>query len=172
MRDIDKVKFKNICQAELKRLFTYSQDSGLLTWNINKRGVRAGDKAGCVDSAGYIKIMIDGVEYRAARLAFIYMTGKSPDMYIDHINGDKSDNRWCNLRAVTPAENCRNQRLQKNNKSGINGVGWHRVSSKWRATIKVNSRMIHLGLFYDKFDAICARKTAEMKYNFHENHGV
>lgn len=99
------------------------------------------------------------------------MTGEFPEGQIDHVNQIKTDNRFENLREVTNTINHQNIQLQKNNKSGVHGVGFHKTTKKWRACIKVNGKLIHLGLYSEKDLAIKARKEAEVKYKFHKNHG-
>lgn len=79
---------------------------------------------------------------------------------IDHINHNRLDNTG----------NSKNKTMRKINKSGATGVSFHKAAGKWRAFIKVNYKQVHLGL-YDDFDvAVAARKAAESKYGFHENH--
>jgi hypothetical protein len=68
----------------------------------------------------------------AHRIAFFLMTGRWPK-YVDHINGDKTDNRWCNLREATMAQNKANESLRSSNKSGLKGVSWHKAAGKWEA---------------------------------------
>jgi hypothetical protein len=92
---------------------------------------------------------------------------RSPGMHIDHVNGDKLDNRSANLRVVTPQRNQVNRkRLNRNNSSGVRGVGLTRTSARnpWRAQITVNRQNIHLGLFPTREQAIAARRAAEETY--------
>lgn len=95
-------------------------------------------------------------------------------MQVDHINHDRTDNRIENLRLVNANENCKNQKASTRNKSGVVGVSWKSQKNKWHAQIMVDGKQIHLG-FYDDIndakDAKDARKVAERKYGFHENHG-
>lgn len=98
------------------------------------------------------------------------MTGKDPES-LDHINGNRSDNRWENLREASPLENQRNRKLNANNRSGKSGVCFVKNSQKWRAQIKVESKMIFLGDFRELGDAVEARGAGELKYLFHKNHG-
>jgi len=79
---------------------------------------------------------------------------------VDHINGDGLDNRRSNLRLATTAQNGANRKLSANNTSGVTGVYWHRAQKKWGAQIKVNRRMIYLGRFIEKQDAISERQKA------------
>lgn len=68
---------------------------------------------------------------------------------VDHINGDRLDNRRLNLRVTTRSENMRNQRTRCNSVSGFKGVCWHRVTGKWSAGIRHLGKRIHIGLFDD-----------------------
>ena len=96
-------------------------------------------------------------------LAWALRSGKWPEKYIDHINGQKDDNRWCNLREATNQENVRNQtKLRKNNTSGVHGVSQKR--KLWRADIRVDGHLIYLGSFVEIKDAKTARKEAEEIY--------
>lgn len=119
----------------------------------------------------YIRFVVDGVRTQAHRWAFLYMTGSFPEEMVDHINHNKLDNRWENLRPVTNQENQRNMKKPKDNTSGVVGVYWHKPAKRWLASIRVDSRLVHLGSFASFSDAVDARKNAEVLYGFHENHG-
>lgn len=121
-------------------------------------------KTGAVFKGSYIRITINGRSYRAHRLAFLLMTKSWPENYVDHIDRDGKNNKWCNLRQATPSENMMNRSVQKNSSTGIPGVCWIRKKKRWRAYIKVNREYIHLGLHRDIEDAIKARHEAEEKY--------
>ena len=98
--------------------------------------------------------------------------GPIPKGYqIDHINGDRADNRIENLRLVTPSENQMNVKLRDNNTSGVTGVFWDKRTSAWCAACYVDGKSKHLGRFRDWFDAVCARKSADNRYGYHVNHG-
>lgn len=161
-----------VTSERLAELLHYDPDSGIFTRLVRTtNSIHVGDKAGWPDSHGYLKIMVDNVQYFAHRLAWLYMTGQFPAEQVDYINRNKPDNRWSNLRAVSNLENCRNQSLPKNNTSGHIGVHWHKQCKKWSSRIRVNGRLISLGLFVDVLDAAKARQAAEVKYGFHVNHG-
>lgn len=126
MGNINKEKQAAMPQKLLHELFDYNELTGVWV-NKTNRGTRAkaGQPAGCVNSRGYVKIRINGYEYRAHRLAWTYTYGDYPDgkqPFIDHINGNPSDNRIVNLRASSGAENNRNQKKDPRNKSTITGV--------------------------------------------------
>jgi hypothetical protein len=120
---------------------------------------------------GYLSGAIFGRGYRAHRVLWLLHTGKWPSSQIDHINGDKADNRLVNLREVTNEENSKNQKIRVNNTSGVHGVFWNKRNKKWQAMIGISGGRKHLGFFAEKEDAATARKAAEIKYGFHENHG-
>ena len=162
-----------ITQKQLKKLLHYNHNTGIFTRiKRTSNSVKVGDIAGWNDSNGYIKISVQNKSYRAHRLAWLYMTGKWPKDKIDHINHICDDNRWVNLREATNQENNKNASLSKANTSGISGVSWDKQADKWRAQIGANSKSVRLGLFVDKFEAVCARKSAENKYGYHSNHGM
>ncbi len=147
-------------------------DSGDRRWNTKYSGKRAGS----LDlSSGYryIGFTIKGKRqhFLEHRLVFIWFHGHFPKGQIDHEKGIKDQNWIEYLRDVSSSENNKNKRMPKNNTSGVMGVSWHKPLGKWRAGIMVDYKTIHLGYFYDKFEAICARKSSEVKYRFHENHG-
>lgn len=109
------------------------------------------------DNNGYV---ISGRNVRIHRLIMNPPKG----MTVDHINGDRSDNRRCNLRVCTQAQNSHNKHSSPLNKSGKIGVYLNKKSLKWIAQIGVNNKTIHLGTYENLDDAISARKEAEEKY--------
>lgn len=137
-------------------------------WN----GRFAGSEAFAVlGNNGYYSGSIFRKKYLAHRVIWLLYTGEWPLEEIDHINGDRRDNRISNLRPVSHTENARNQRLNKKNTTGAIGVGFYKKTGKWEASIKIGGRKSHLGLFDDFDSALLARKVAEAKYGFHKNHG-
>ena len=161
-----------VTQKELKELFHYCADTGIFTrLTQSSYRVKIGDIAGYLHHDGYRVIKIKGRGYGAHRLAWLYVYGDWPKDQIDHVNHIRDDNRIANLRDVTNRENSKNSLLHKNNTSDVSGVHWDKRSSKWRATIQTAIKSVHLGLFADKFEAICARLSANNKHNYHESHG-
>ena len=133
-------------QQELKELLHYDQDTGIFTWLISRGNIKNGKKIN--NSAFYYtNIKINKKSYRAHRLAWLYVYGFMPTNQIDHINGNKSDNRICNLREVTNQQNQFNSPVRKDNKSGIKGVHWHKKQSKWVANLHINGKQKQLGSF-------------------------
>ena len=161
-----------ITQERLKELLHYDPDTGVFTWKESRGGVSIGGSAGTLNQYGYISILIDRRSYLAHRLVWLYVHGEFPVNSIDHINHVKLDNRMENLRDANESVNSMNRPMQKNNKSGHTGVHWHKGNKKWFASIKVDRKSIGLGLYVELSDAVKARKDAEKKYKFHENHGI
>lgn len=114
---------------------------------------------------GYIYASFLGKHYKLHRIIWLYMTGEWPD-YVDHINGNKADNRWCNLRNVSHLMNMRNQKIRSNNTSGHSGVMWKKINKKWEVTIGNKNSKKYIGLFTNKEDAIAARKKAEEELGY------
>jgi len=160
-----------ITQTRLKELLDYNPDTGVFTWKVRRSNIAAGTVIFSRHSHGYFQVGVDKKRYLAHRLAWLYVYGEMPEHEIDHINHDPADNRIKNLRCVTHAENLKNASLQKNNLSGINGVHYDKSRSKWMAHIQVQKKFKNLGRFDSFEDAVFARKTAEIRYGFHENHG-
>ncbi len=160
-----------LTQKRLKELLHYDPETGDFT-NRTTRSSSAikGNIAGSLESIGYVCIRIDYVRYWSHRLAWLYMTGDIPEE-VDHINHDRSDNKWSNLKWANKTINTRNKSLSKNNTSGINGVFWDKRHNKWYAEITANHKKTFLGYFVQIKDAGEARKAADIKYGFHPNHG-
>ena len=134
--------------TRLSELLFYEPETGAFLW-VESRGSKyqQGTIAGGISPAGYRRIMIDGVKYRASRLAFKIMTGRDPVNLVDHINGCRSDDRWANLREATYSENCMNAAQRKDNRCGLKGVFFHKKSGRFVARIAVNGKQSHLGEF-------------------------
>lgn len=137
-------------------------------WNAKFSGKRA---LVSVNRDGYRHGGIFHRNFLAHRVIWAMQTERWPHLGIDHINGDRADNRWVNLRQADQQENLRNTRIYSKNKSGHTGVCWDSGAGKWRATITVSGRSIYIGIYSEIADAIEARSQAEMKHGFHQNHG-
>lgn len=161
-----------LTQSLLKSLLHYDHTTGVFTNVASRGGAKIGGIAGTVSGAqGYRRIKINGKLYKAHRLAFLWMTGCFPANHVDHINGQTDDNRWDNLRSTTSSQNSRNAKRSHKNQSGCTGVYFAATYNYWRAQIRFNGKQNHLGTFSHIFDAACARKSAELKYGYHANHG-
>ena len=161
-----------LTQEQLKEILHYCPETGIFTRKIKTSHKKVGQVFGCKGRAGYLSSSIDGKVYKSHRLAFLYMTGSFPLEQVDHINQVKHDNRWENLRDVTAGENLKNQSMQRRNTSGCTGVRWDEARQKWNAQISADGKMKWLGRFDCIDDAIKVRRAAEIKYGYHENHGL
>lgn len=161
----------NLTHGYLKECLDYDPETGVFTWREREdrssqwNGRFAGKVAGYCGAKGYWKIRINDRARNAHRLVWLYMTGQFPHDQVDHINMDRADNRWCNLREATNAENNRNRRISPTNRSGRKGVDWHRSSGKFRAQIKVDGKKIHIGIFDKIDDAASAYAAAAERYH-------
>lgn len=162
----------------LLECFEYNKEDGILYWKIrplyhfkNNKIMKAmnsklsGKIAGTLSSKGYINIALDKKHYMAHRIIWKLYYGIEPTALIDHINGNKDDNRIENLREVTHLENCRNiKKLNKFNKSGYTGVHLCKKTKKWFAFIYLKGKSISLGSFGTIEEAIAAREEGVNKF--------
>jgi len=178
---------KTITIADLRLLLRFDAATGNLIWLPRSASqVRSGKQseadrwngryAGRMaftapTNSGYLSGAIHKKPLLAHVVAWALLSGRWPDGEIDHINGDRSDNRACNLREVSRIENQRNRCLPGNNTSGRIGVSYNKRDQRWTAHIGVDGKHVSLGYFPRKDDAITARAAAEARHNFHENHG-
>lgn len=146
----------------------FETDRQFATWNSRFAGRPAVNVA---HSHGYLVGRVNSQMYKAHRLAFALHYGRWPEGEIDHINGDKSDNRISNLREVSTLRNGKNRPKQANNTSGVTGVAYSAAKRKWFARIKVSQKLIHLGYFESMPEAVSARRSAEIKFGFSARHG-
>lgn len=134
--------------ANLPSHVSYDPETGIFkrmrTYGYRNR-YKSGEIIGSIDARGYLILKFDGKQYKAHRVAWALMTGKWPEFEIDHKDGPKNDNRWCNLRPATHAQNVRNRPIGHNNRSGFKGVV--RCGRKWRAVVGYEGRKFDLGVF-------------------------
>jgi len=119
----------------------------------------------------YRRITVNRARFQAHRIAWVLYYGEWPAGKLDHIDGNGLNNKITNLRMVTSAENSKNCKMNSKNKSGVNGVCWERRQGQWKAQICVNHKVIFLGHFRTLLAAAYARHVANLKYDFHPNHG-
>lgn len=127
----------------------YDPVTGQFTWAISARGVVKGKPAGTIDREGYRVVKLGRKPYRAGRLAWFLVHGAWPIGSIDHINGNRADDRLCNLRDVPHELNMQNKRVaMRNNRScGLLGVTWNKQHHRWQSKLMVNKVFHHVGLF-------------------------
>lgn len=140
---------KILTAERLRELLSYDPETGDLMWIIkNSFRIKVGDVAGYKDYRGCLLVRIDRRIYRAHRLAWLWTHGRWPTDEIDHIDGNPSNNRMCNLREATHALNMQNRRRATfDNKSGFLGVSWREDRKTWVARIQINGKKAHLGHF-------------------------
>lgn len=144
-----------ISQDELNQFFDYDAESGNLIWKVHTNShMKIGEVAGWEDPKEYRQISLLGKRYKAHRLIWIYHYGELNGI-LDHIDGDKHNNRIENLRLATPSQNNCNTGLIKSNKSGLKGLYWDKINEKWRVQIEINRVRKNVGRFADLFEAAC-----------------
>lgn len=185
------VNKSELTQDVLKELIHYDPDTGIFTWkerdikwfseerywktwNSNFSNKIAGNIHLETTGNKYERILIFGKQYQSHRLSFLYIEGHfpmEPKKFIDHIDGNGLNNKWENLRKVTAKENSRNRKRDKDNLTGQTGVSINNEGTRFYANIHGNNGIEFLGSFKTLEEAIIARKAAEVKYNYHPNHG-
>lgn len=125
------------------------------------RGVKPGDVAGTKHIEGYIQVNLRGQIFLAHQIVFAMHHGWTP-AEIDHINGDRADNRIENLRAVSRSQNLQNAGIRSDNTSGVRGVSWSKLRNKWHVRIWKEKVKHSIGFFDDLEDARLARLQAEI----------
>lgn len=168
----------------LRQLLRYEPETGKLFWkergqewfpagtkpsSWNKR--LAGKEAAWASDQGYKRITVCHVAVGAHRAAWAIHYGEWPAQPIDHIDGDRANNRISNLRVVPVAENNRNCARRKDNRSGIAGVYYSNTFNRWKAEVRLNGRKIALGTFSTREEAVSARQKANASLPFSERHG-
>ena len=148
----------SLTQERLMSLVSYDAETGVIAWRHNGR------RAGWQHRWGYRNVRVDGVSYAEHRLAWFYVHGWWPAADLDHINRVRDDNRLANLRPATRSENCQNQPIRSTNRSGVTGVYYHSCARKWVASINIDKKQRHLGVFDTAEQAAAARKSAEQQY--------
>jgi hypothetical protein len=158
----------DLTSERLRELMIYEPETGLFRWRISRRKSSAGTIAGTSwpPPHDYVIIGVDRARWLAHRLAWLYMTGKWSKVDIDHINGNRSDNRWINLREATRSQNVGNSKLSSANRSGFKGVHFDKSRGKWMASIAIDGFQFNLGRYTKIEDAIEAyRFAAETRFD-------
>lgn len=156
--------FRNDLTSEyLRSILRYEPETGEWFW-IDRKYKKHVDEPVCSNARKFPQIRINGRNYLASRLAFLYMTGRWPENLIDHIDVNPLNNKWDNLREADKKTNAYNTRAPRNNTSGHKGVSWSKDKNKWHAYIKVGQKRLNLGRYKDKEDAIKAYRDAAAKH--------
>lgn len=154
----------NMSQKQVKEIYSYNPDTGIF--------LRKGDYVGITESSNkYLRAHYRGKTYSVHRLIWIYMTGDAPANDVDHIDHDRQNNKWENLRLVSRKQNMQNAIKSKANTSGFTGVVWCKQQRQWQAQIMIDGKTKKLGRHDSKIDAVAARIRANKFYGFHSGHG-
>ena len=159
---------RKLPSADYFRQFVkYDPTTGDFIWlGDNSTRRKQGEAIKTKNKSGYILVRLAPLNYMAHRLAWLLEKGEDPGHFeVDHINGDKADNRIENLRLSTRGQNRANSAHNKSSKSGLKGVYWCKKQKKWRAQITVNKKVMKLGAFADPFEAHMAYREAAVKYH-------
>lgn len=135
----------DLTAQRLRELLDYNQSSGEFFWRTTRQGhKKAGDIAGYLRRDRYVVIGLDGITYLGHRLAWLYVNGSWPAMRIDHIDGNKTNNRIENLRDVSPTINGQNRRgLMRKTLTGFIGVDEY-APGIWGVRLKVGDKIVRL----------------------------
>lgn len=154
-----------LSREELQKILWYCPETGNFNWKHKRGKFPAGSNAGSnpKHNRGYVKININGVLYYAHRLAWLYLHGEIPQSDIDHINGDRSDNRANNLRIASRSENMQNTVKHADSTNPRIGVYYNKRAKKWIAKICVFGKQHNLGYFKDIESAGAAYDSAKQK---------
>ena len=152
-----------LTSERLREVLHYDPESGIFTWIKSSRPGWVGKVAGSIASGGYLQILVDKHPYRSHILAWLYMTGKWPELEVDHKNRIRTDNSWDNLRQATDSEQCRN-RNSTPGKSGVRGVSPYR--GRWKVQTTLRSGVRTQDYFADLFSAVAHRKSQELKEGY------
>ena len=156
----------------IKDSVIYCHTTGQLTWKIDRPSfhfkreqeykrylsTNAGNLVKCsIKDKSYLQFKIGYKLYEVHRIAFVLMNGTFPLEQVDHINGNKLNNKWDNLREVPQCINARNRKKQVNNSSGITGVSWHKTKKLWIARVHYEGKEKQIGGYLNINEAIKAR---------------
>lgn len=155
-----------ITQNRLKELLHYDPVTGIWTWKVIRTGYAyIGSQAGNITKHGYRNIRVDGKLYRSSRLVYLYMKNEWPSEEIDHIDRNRSNDKWDNLRKADSCQNSYNRGVRTDNSTGHKGICRHKTTQKYQVNIGVNKKFLYLGSFDTLDEAIKVRKEAELKYH-------
>ena len=160
-----------IIPEDIGDFIDYNPETGVLTNKVDRgQRIKKDQVTGCKGKF-YTHIIFRWLNYPAHRVCYFLHTGVDPkEMYVDHIDGDGHNNKFSNLRLVTKKENSRNSKRPSNNSSGVTGVTWHKLKSKWQAQVCDNYKIKHLGTFDNFEEAVAVRIAAEHRfYGKHRN---
>jgi len=150
---------------ELSRHLSYDPFTGLGTWLLfRSSNAQKGAFAGSLNLTGYIYIRYKTKRYKAHRLFWFLQTGHDPgELTIDHIDENKSNNKFSNLRLATRSQQKCNTTKRLDNSSGHRGVRFHKQRQKYEAFIRINKKQLYLGYYKTFEEAVAARQAKELE---------
>jgi hypothetical protein len=150
-----------------REVFEYEEATGRLTWRVKMSKRRQiGQEAGCIfKSTGYRYVGVDGHKFTVHRVVWLMVHGAFPSSTIDHINGDRADNRLSNLRDVPHRHNSQNQRRPHEDKQSCKLIGatWDKMWRNWKAQIGHKKKTIYIGRFKTAEEAHAAYLEAKRR---------
>lgn len=152
-----------LSQDELKAAIAYDPLTGVFTRNKPYCNLAVGSRVGSLDSYGYVQVFVKGKLRLAHRLAFLYMLGRLPIAEVDHIDGNRANNAFVNLRECDKTQNMRNRAVSGHSSTGAKGVSWHKASSKYRARLWITLEGSRKRLELGGFDTVDQAKEAYNK---------
>lgn len=153
--------------SAIKSILQYDPETGI----FHKKYDNGCSQFGYKDKDGYWIATINGKHYRLHRVAFLLMGEDIPN-YVDHINGDRGDNRWANLRPANHSQNCCNQKTRSTNTSGVKNVYFDKRKDKWCVKLRVNGKRKHIGYYSNLEDAkLSAFEARSIYHKEFANHG-
>ncbi len=159
------IKQERVTAERVRHLFAYNPATGQLIRKVGTLSrAKAGMIAGTLSHHGYLTVCVNGRSYMVHRIVWLYVHGEWPAQSIDHINGDRSDNRLENLRVADHHQNGYNRKPSRNSSTGIVGVYWSRHRGLFSADITFQGKTIYLGRFATLNEAVAVRRLAEWKY--------
>ncbi len=176
-----RVSERDLAASSIRQIIDYEPETGSMWWKVRDRSLFAresdwrtfnkrfaGKRVGNINDKGYYATQLFGRHIGCHRAAWAHYYGEWPDQ-IDHVNGDRTDNRIANLRNVSHRENSKNRKVREDNRTGQTGV--YEVKGRWVALINTDKGRFFIGRFKEYADAVFARKIAEKCFGYHENHG-
>jgi len=149
-----------------RTVLRYEAETGRVFWcqSLSKRAA-AGREAGTINGDGRRQVSIDGRRYLTHRIVWLIVHGAWPAHEIDHIDGDKLNNRVENLRDATRTINAQNTRhARRHSRSGLLGAFWFKRDATWVSKIRIGGHMTHLGYFDTPEKAHAAFVAAKRKH--------
>ena len=173
---------KNLSQEYLKECFDYNEITGELLKRPRPRHHFKNNRNYMislsqlhtpnisVSDSGYVRVSLDNKIFYAHRIIWKMQTGEDPYI-IDHIDHNRLNNTWSNLRNIQRKDPSKNLGKSIKNKSGITGVYFNKSIKKWVAQCRANGHQRYIGSYLDINDAAQAVLEFRMKHGFHKNHG-